>query len=103
MKTLAIMCLILAVGWYITFKMLMSKKEEVSAKEAEITLLNKRADYLSEELKKREEDVIEFNKRVKELEKAAAKDDSNFDWSFDISNSPVVKQLQKQCKSCGGK
>lgn len=51
-------------------------------------------------LEKRNNDVVALSKRNKELEASAKKDTSGFDWNFDISDSPVVKQLQEQCVSC---
>lgn len=51
-------------------------------------------------LEKRNNDVVALSKRNKELEANAKKDTSGFDWSFDLSNSPVIKQLQEQCISC---
>lgn len=51
-------------------------------------------------LEKRNNDVVALSKRNKELEASAKKDTSGFDWVFDISDSPVIKQLQEQCVSC---
>lgn len=51
-------------------------------------------------LEKRNNDVVALSKRNKELEASAKKDTSGFGWTVNISDSPVIKQLQKQCVSC---
>jgi len=51
-------------------------------------------------LEKRNNDVVALSKRNKELEASAKKDTSGFDWAVNISNSPVINQLQEQCVSC---
>lgn len=51
-------------------------------------------------LEKRNNDVVALSRTKKKLEASAKKDTSGFDWDFNISNSPVIKQLQEQCVSC---
>lgn len=51
-------------------------------------------------LEKRYNDIVALSRKNKELEASAKKDTSGFDWGFDLSNSPVIKQLQEQCVSC---
>ena len=51
-------------------------------------------------LEKRNNDVVEISRKNKELEASAKKDTSGFDWSVNISDSHVIKQLQEQCVSC---
>jgi len=41
------------------------------------------------------DDKLETDRRNAELEKAEKEDKTAFDWNFNIANSPVVKQLQK--------
>lgn len=70
-------------------------------KQAEkIDQLTKDKESLTLNLEKRNNDVVALSKRNKELEASAKKDTSGFDWGFDISDSPVIKQLQEQCISC---
>lgn len=45
-------------------------------------------------IKKVYDDKVATDLRIKELEERA-KEDLAFDWSVDISNSPVIKELKK--------
>ena len=51
-------------------------------------------------LEKRNNDIVALSIKNKKLEASAKKDTSGFDWTVNISNSPVVNQLQEQCVSC---
>lgn len=93
MKSLAILIVILSVGWFITFRAWLSQKEINQAQELKIS-------SLQAELKKRNKDAVETSKRIGELEEAAKTDNSDMDWNLDISNSSVIKRLQSQCVSC---
>lgn len=49
----------------------------------------------------RQREVIEnVQKRKEVVEKLVYKDKEVFDWRSDISNTAVVNELRKQCKSC---
>ena len=49
----------------------------------------------------RQREVIEnVQKRKEVVEKLVYKDKEVFDWRADISNTAVVNELRKQCKSC---
>lgn len=93
MKSLAILIVILSVGWFITFRAWLSQKEINQAQELKIS-------SLQTELEKRNKNAVETSKRIRELEEAAKADNSNMDWNLDISSSSVVKRLQSQCMSC---
>lgn len=93
MKSLAILIIILSVGWFITFRAWLSQREINQAQELKIS-------SLQTELKKRNKNAVETSKRTRELEEAAKTDNSNMDWNLDISSSSVVKRLQSQCMSC---
>ena len=83
----ALFCLMLSV----MYNNYQSKKIERIEKDKEALIIN---------LEKRNNDVVALSKRNKELEAAAQKDTSGFDWSVNISDSPVINQLQEQCLSC---
>lgn len=51
-------------------------------------------EVLLRRLKQSYEDKMETDKRNAELEKAATEDKTDFNWYYDISRSPVIKQLQ---------
>lgn len=51
-------------------------------------------DFLIKQRKKDYENTLAISERNKELEKAAAKDKTFFDWNANISNSAVIKRLQ---------
>lgn len=93
MKSLAILIIILSVGWFITFRAWLSQREINQAQELKIS-------SLQTELEKRNKNAVETSKRIGELEEAAKTDNSNMDWNLDISSSSVVKRLQSQCVSC---
>lgn len=66
----------------------------------EISQLKKDKESLILNLEKRNNDLVALSKRNKELEASVKKDTSGFDWHRNISDSPVIKQLQEQCVSC---
>lgn len=73
---------------------------KIEKQSGKIDQLTKDKESLTLNLEKRNNDVVALSKRNKELEASSKKDTSGFDWSFDLSNNPVVKQLQEQCVSC---
>lgn len=52
------------------------------------------------EIARREEVANNVREREKVVEKLVYKDKEVFDWRADISNTAVVNELRKQCKSC---
>lgn len=52
------------------------------------------------ELKRRQEVQKNAEKRKESAKKLELKDKEIFDWQYDISNTAVVRELRKQCKSC---
>ncbi len=68
-----------------------------------INTLETEKNGLTMELKRRNENVLALSERNKELEQAVAIDKTGFDWSYNIGDSSVIKQLRKQCKSCPSK
>lgn len=93
MKYVVGMCVILGVlvvlsAWRINY---LSKKN---------TALETEKNGLTMELKRRNENVLALSERNKELEQAVGIDKTGFDWSYNISDSSVIEQLRKQCKSC---
>ena len=83
---LLIACFFFGIGW---------QKEKNTRVDMEntIMLLKGQKNLLEEEIKKRNQDAIELQKKYKELEKAA-NDDKGFDWMVDISNTAVIRRLQ---------
>lgn len=49
---------------------------------------------LINKMKRAYDDKMEISRKIEQLE-SMAKNDANFDWSFDISNSDVVKFLRE--------
>lgn len=43
---------------------------------------------------------MELRKQKSEIKKAVGIEKLNFDWSFNLSDSPVRKRLSDNCKSC---
>lgn len=83
---LLIACIFLGIEWQ-------KEKNARVDKENTIMLLRGQKKLLEDEIKKRNEDAIELQKKYKELEKAA-NDDKGFDWMVDISNTAVIRRLQ---------
>lgn len=73
---------------------------KIEKQAGKIDQLTKDKESLTLNLEKRNNDIVALSKRNKELEASAKKDTSGFDWTVNISNSPVVNQLQEQCVSC---
>ena len=73
---------------------------KIEKQAGKIDQLTKDKESLTLTLEKRNNDVVEISRKNKELEASAKKDTSGFDWSVNISDSHVIKQLQEQCVSC---
>ena len=52
------------------------------------------------EIQRQQEVIEDVQKRKETVEKLVYKDKEVFDWRADISNTAVVNELRKQCKSC---
>lgn len=50
--------------------------------------------FMEKRFEKEHADTLAISERNKQLEKAVKQEKSSFDWNADISNSPVIKQLQ---------
>ena len=55
---------------------------------------------LLSDIQRRDENDLEKSERQKQSKELVEKDKSGFSWSYDISGSPLVLQLRKDCKSC---
>lgn len=51
-------------------------------------------DFLINKRREDNEKALEISEHVRQLEEAAKMDKSSFDWSYDISHSPVILRLQ---------
>lgn len=96
MKYIIGICVILAVLVVLSARRINYLLKENNALETE-------KNGLTMELKRRNENVLALSERNKELEQAVAIDKTGFDWSYNIGDSSVIKQLRKQCKSCPSK
>lgn len=55
---------------------------------------------LLSDIQRRDKNDLEKSERQKQSKELVEKDKSGFNWSYDISGSPLVLQLRKDCKSC---
>lgn len=81
------MCIFLGVAWQ-------TEKEAREDRDKTIASLSGQKNALEKEIKKRNENVIELQRRNEELEALAYADD--FDWYADISDSPVIVRLKSR-------
>lgn len=81
------MCIFFGVAWQ-------SEKEAREDRDKTIASLSGQKNALEKEIKKRNENVIELQRRNEELEALANTDD--FDWYADIGGSPVIVRLKSR-------
>lgn len=84
---LLVACIFFGVAWQ-------SEKEAREDRDKTIASLSGQKNALEKEIKKRNENVIELQRRNEELEALANADD--FDWYADISDSPVIVRLKSR-------
>lgn len=84
---LLVVCIFLGAEWRI-------EKNIREDMEKEIIALSGQKTALENEIKKRNKNVIELQKRNEELEALANADD--FDWYADIGGSPVIVRLKSR-------
>ena len=95
MKSIFIIACFLAVGWLFTYTRLSYTKKELNTLEAEKKAISADVERLSGELNKRNDEIKELFQQKLQLETAAKKDKSAFDWNTDISGTNVVKRLRE--------
>ena len=81
------MCIFLGIAWQ-------SEKNAREDRDKTIAALSGHKTALENEIKKRNENVIELQRRNEELEALANADD--FDWYADIGGSPVIVRLKSR-------
>lgn len=81
------MCIFLGIAWQ-------SEKKAREDRDKTIIALSGQKTALENEIKKRNENVIELQRRNEELEALANADD--FDWYADIGGSPVILRLKSR-------
>lgn len=95
MKSIFIIACFLAVGWLFTYTRLSYTKKELNTLEAEKKAISADVERLAGELKKRNDEIKELFQQKSQLETAAKKDFSVFDWNADISGTNVIKRLHE--------
>ena len=80
-------CIFFGVAWQ-------TEKEAREDRDRTIASLSGQKKALEKEIKKRNENVIELQRRNEELEALANADD--FDWYADIGGSPVIVRLKSR-------
>lgn len=82
-------CLYIAVNGYINRGIVIQEQEA-------------KIEVLMNDIQRRDNNDVVKQERKEATQKAIKTDKSGFDWNYNISDSSVVKLLQKQCQSCGG-
>jgi hypothetical protein len=95
MKYLVITILVLATCLYIAVNGYINRGIIIAKQEAQIEVLR-------DDIQRRDNNDVVKQERKEEVKKVIKEDKTGFDWDYNISNSPVIKLLQKQCQSCGG-
>ena len=78
---------------YIFAQNYIERGRQINTLESENNALKANVTFMEKKLEKEHADTLAISERNKELEEAV-KQDKSFDWNADISNSPVIKQLQ---------
>lgn len=92
-KFLSYLSVFLGLVAYIFYTLYTNAKDEIAALETEKNALI----INNERLVKNE---MELRKQKSEVKKAVETEKLNFDWSFNLSDSPVRKRLSDNCLSC---
>ena len=92
-KLLSYLSVILGLAVFILFSSYDDAQNKITALETEKNALI----INNERLVKNE---MELRKQKSEVKKAVETEKLNFDWSFNLSDSPVRKRLSDNCLSC---
>ena len=91
----------LLLALYIAISLYIERGREIAALEGEKNALMGKTSFLEAEIEKRNEKALDTDKRVRELEEAAArgKNKAGFDWNSNIAADPVIIKLKEQGKN----
>lgn len=95
MKYMILLILGLSVCLYIAVNGYINRGIVIQEQEAKI-------EVLMNDIQRRDNNDVVKQERKEATQKAIKTDKSGFDWNYNISDSSVIRLLQKQCQSCGG-
>lgn len=90
-----VMTVVIGLAVVLAFYMVKDSRNQrkITAIETENNALRGKIVFMEKKIEKDYQTTLAISERNKELEKAA-KIDKKFDWTADISHSPVIKRLQ---------
>jgi hypothetical protein len=91
--TIYLAVFILVVAIIFGFKYV-ERGKKIASLTTENNALKGNISFMEKRIEKEHADTLAISQRNKELEEAVKQEKSSFDWNADISNSPVIKQLQ---------